>query len=208
MKPTGEGRSITDRRQGEIPVDPDDLEVVNAVLAGRTESYSVLVRRYQRLVGSVAYRMGVPADDTEDVVSEVFIKVYENLRRYRPDHALSTWIYRIAVNHVLDHKRRHRHERGWTEVNEKLVDPGAPPSAGVERMEVAMRVRRLLPLLESKYRQVLVLMHVEEKKVEEISEILGLPSGTVKTRLARGRVRLAEIIRRHDPALMKEDPIQ
>ncbi len=186
-------------------VDADDLDAVREVLAGRTERFSHLVRRYQRLVGSLVYRMGVPPEDSEDIVSEVFIKVYENLGRYRPDHAFSTWIYRIATNHILDHQRRRRRERPRAELTETLADPGPPPSDRVERGEVSERVRRLLPLLDEKYRAALILMHVEGKKIEEIAVIIGVPAGTVKTRLARGRDKLAEIIRRHDPSLLQEE---
>jgi len=185
-------------------VDADDLEAVRDVLAGRTERYSHLVRRYQRLVGSLAYRMGVTPEDTEDLVSEIFIKIYENLGRYRPDHAFSTWIYRVATNHILDHQRRLRRERPRLELTETMADPGPLPSSDAERAQVSERVRRLLPLLDEKYRAVLILMHVEGKKIEEISGIIGIPSGTVKTRLARGRERLAEIIRRNDPSLLDE----
>jgi RNA polymerase sigma-70 factor (ECF subfamily) len=185
-------------------VDPEDLEAVREVLSGRADRFSHLVRRYQRLVGSLVYRMGVPPDDAEDIVSEIFIKIYENLGKYRPEHAFSTWIYRIATNHILDHQRRRRRERLHVEVPETLPDPGPPPSEGAERDQLSQRVRRLLPLLDEKYRAALILMHVEGKKVEEIAVIIGVPAGTVKTRLARGRERLAEIIRRHDPSLLEE----
>ena len=185
-------------------VDADDLEAVREVLAGRTERFSHLVRRYQRLIGSLVYRMGVSQDDSEDLVSEIFIKIYENLDKFRPEHAFSTWIYRIAANHILDHQRRHKRDRFNTEVTEALPDPGPAPSEGVERAQVSERVRKLLPLLDEKYRAALILMHVEGKKVEEIALIIGIPTGTVKTRLARGRERLAEIIRRHDPTLLEE----
>ena len=185
-------------------VEADDLDAVRDVLAGQTERFSHLVRRYQRLVGSLVFRMGAPAEDSEDLVSEIFIKVYENLGRYRPEHAFSTWLYRIAANHILDYQRRRRREKPRIELPETLADPGPPPSAAAERAEVSERVRRLLPLLDEKYRAVLVLMHVEGKRIEEISGILGIPSGTVKTRLSRGRDRLAEIILKHDPALIEE----
>jgi len=185
-------------------VDPEDLEAVSEVLAGRTERYSHLVRRYQRLVGSLAYRMGVRPEDTEDIVSEIFIKVYENLGRYRPEHAFSTWIYRIATNHILDHQRRLRRQGPKTELSETIADPGPLASEVAERGDVARRVRRLLPLLDEKYRAALILMHVEGKKIEEIAEIIGIPTGTVKTRLSRGRQRLADLIREHDPDLMEE----
>lgn len=185
-------------------VDADDLAAVRDVLAGKTERFEHLVTRYQRLVGSLVYRMGVATEDSEDLMSEIFIKTYENLGKYRPEHAFSTWLYRIAANHVLDHQRRRRREKPQVEVNETLADPGEGPSVLAERTQVTERIRRLLPLLDEKYRVVLVLMHIEGKKVEEISEILSIPSGTVKTRLSRGRDRLAEIIRERDPGLLDE----
>ena len=185
-------------------VDADDLEAVRAVLAGQTERFTYLVNRYQRLVGSLIYRMGVASEDGDDLVSEIFIKVYENLGRYRPEHAFSTWLYRIAANHILDHQRRHRREKPRVEVSEMIADPGAGPAAAVERAQISERVRRLLPLLDEKYRAVLVLMHVEGKKVEEIAAVLSIPTGTVKTRLSRGRSRLAEIIRTNDPGLLDQ----
>jgi RNA polymerase sigma factor (sigma-70 family) len=185
-------------------VEADDLRAVNEVLAGRSESYEHIVRRYQRLVGSLIYRMGVSATDAEDLMSEIFIKAYENLARYRPEHAFSTWLYRIAANHVLDHQRRRRREKPHVEATETIAFVGPTASSEVERHETSERVRRLLPLLDERYRVVLILLHVEGKKVEEIAEILDLPTGTVKTRLSRGRERLARIIRENDPDLMKE----
>jgi RNA polymerase sigma factor (sigma-70 family) len=188
-------------------VEPDDLRAVEEVLAGRTDAYGALIRRYQRLVGSLAYRMGVPSGDAEDLVSEIFIKVYENLGRYRPEHAFSTWLYRIAANHILDWQRRRRREKGFEEIDERIPDRAIPTDERAVRTETSERVRRLLPRLEEKYRSILILMHVEGMKVEEIAHLLGLPTGTVKTRLSRGRARFAEIIRRHDPGLIEEGPL-
>ena len=75
---------------------PDqDHRVVEAVLGGSQEAFGDLVTRYQNLVAGVAWRYGAPRGEIEDVVSEVFIKVYRNLHQYRPEHAFSTWLYRL-----------------------------------------------------------------------------------------------------------------
>ena len=179
-----------------------DVETIREVLSGNPEAFERIVRGYQNLVASVAYRLGVPRDDVEDVVSEVMIRVYRHLGSYRPDFALSTWIYRIACNHVHDRMRRHRHDRDAREVSEGLPDPGASPSDRLAEAETAERVREALGEVPEMYRVPLVLMHVEGRTVEDIGRILALPSNTVKTRLARGRVRLAEILRRTCPDLM------
>jgi RNA polymerase sigma-70 factor (ECF subfamily) len=130
------------------------------------------------------------------------IKVYRNLGAYRPEFALSTWIYRIASNHVLDWMRRERHWRGSEPPGEELADSGESPSERLAGRERAERVREALRELPATYRLPLVLMHVEGRSVDEIARILSLPSNTVKTRLARGRTRLAEVLRRRCPDLM------
>ena len=85
--------------------------LVQRVLAGDADAFGLLVSRYQNLVAGVAWRYGTRREDIEDVVSEVFLKVYRTLGQYRPDHPLSTWLYRLAANHVLDRARRARKER-------------------------------------------------------------------------------------------------
>src|SRR2546428_7209908 len=101
--------------------EPTDVDLIRDVLAGRVERFEVLVRRYQRLVATAALRMGTPRDGVEDVTSEVFYKVYKSLGRYRPEHALSTWLYRITINAALDRRRSMRHERRMEELSPSLA---------------------------------------------------------------------------------------
>jgi RNA polymerase sigma factor (sigma-70 family) len=167
-----------------------DLALVDAVLGGDSAAFGEIVGRFQRLVASVAWRYGVARDDVEDVVSEVFVKVYENLRRFRPDHPFATWLYRLAVNHVIDRGRRQVREQRRTELPAGLADPGPDPATQAGQREDAQRVRRALAGLKAPYREALFLVYVEGYKLEEVSRSLGLPLGTVKTRLMRGRLAL------------------
>ncbi len=164
-----------------------DLALVERVLRGDTAAFGVLVERFQRLVASVAWRYGVRRDDIEDVVSDVFVKVYENLRRFRADHPFATWLYRLAVNHVIDRSRRLAREQKRAELPEALADPAPDPAERAETSEDARRVRRALAALPPRYREALFLVYVEGFKLEEVSRSLGVPLGTVKTRLMRGR---------------------
>ena len=193
-------------RSGELNA-PKDFEAVREVLSGNPEAFERIVRGYQNLVASVAYRLGVPRNEVEDIVSEVMIKVYRNLAGYRPEFALSTWIYRITVNHVHDWLHRHRFDREARPVPETLADSAESAPDRVAGLERAERVREALAEVPEMYRVPLVLMHVEERSVGEIGRILALPENTVKTRLARGRARLAAILRERCPDLMP-DPAQ
>ena len=161
--------------------------LVDSTLRGDRQAFGELVERYQRLVASVAWRYGIGQMEIEDVVSEIFVKAYQNLHRFRPEHAFSTWLYRLAINHAIDHTRRQRKEQGRTEMPQSLPDPAPTAGEGVESEERATLVRSALAKLKAHYRDVLFLVYVEGLKVEEVAGVLGLPQGTVKTRLMRGR---------------------
>jgi len=181
-----------------------DHLLVRAVLAGETEAFRVLVTRFQRLVAGVAGRHGVPREDVEDVVSEVFLKVYKNLHRYRPEHPFSTWIYRLALNHMVDQARRRRRERGRTEMPEQVEDPAPGPREEVLGDERAGFVRTAMRELDPRYRESITLVYVEGLKVDEAARILGVPEGTVKTRLMRGREALRKVLERRHPGYFEE----
>jgi len=176
-----------------------DLHLVRTALAGDERAFGTLVERYQRLVASVAWRYGIRREEVEDVVSEVFVKAYGNLHRFRPDHPFSTWLYRLAANHVIDHGRRARRSRVEAEMPRDLPDPALSPGERLEKTETARLVRSALQRLPRHYREVLFLVYVEGMKVEEAARTLGLPQGTVKTRLMRGRNGLRRILERRFP---------
>ncbi len=177
----------------------EDQSLVESVLRGDREAFRALMVRYQNLVAGVAWRYGTRREEVEDVVSEVFIKVYRNLGQYRPDHPFPTWLYRLAVNHLLDRARRARKERGRTEMPDQVPDSAPGPAQGLEEKERATLLRRALGEIDARYREAIFLVYVEGARIEEASRILGLPAGTVKTRLMRGRDALRKILARRHP---------
>lgn len=183
-----------------------DLETVQRALRGDDEAFGELVERYQAMIASVAWKFGTPISEIEDAVSDVFLKVYRNLNRYRPEHAFSTWLYRVAANAVVDRSRR---RRPWHEDGVELEDHvAAAPSSAHERVERTERVaalRAALRDLPTKQRLVIALVHVEGMTVQEAARSLDVPEGTVKTRLMRGRRALREILESRCPELFGEE---
>jgi RNA polymerase sigma-70 factor (ECF subfamily) len=177
----------------------EDSRLVEAVLGGDGRAFGTLIGRYQGLVAGVAWRFGIRREEIEDVVSEVFTKVYRNLHQYRPDHPFPTWLYRLAANHVVDHARRARKERGREELPDQVTDTSPGPREGFETRERASLLRGAMEEIDARYREVIFLVYVEELKVEEAARLLGLPEGTVKTRLMRGRDALRKILTRRHP---------
>ena len=177
----------------------DDLRLVRAVLGGDREAFGALVTRYQSLVAGVAWRYGARRDDVEDVVSEVMVKAYRNLGQYRPDYPFSTWLYRLAANHVVDLGRRARRERGRTEMPEQVADSSPSADAGMETRERAVLLRAALEEIDARYREAIFLVYVEGMRVDDAARTLGVPEGTIKTRLMRGREAIRRILARRHP---------
>jgi RNA polymerase sigma-70 factor (ECF subfamily) len=182
-----------------------DLHLVQATLAGDQRAFETLVERYQKLVASIGWRYGIRREEIEDVVSEVFVKAYGNLHRFRPEHPFSTWLYRLAANHVIDHGRRAKKARAEAEMPRHLPDPALGPGERLERRETTRLVREALERLPRHYRDVLFLVYVEGLRVEEAARTLGLPQGTIKTRLMRGRAGLRRILERTWPERFGDD---
>ena len=181
----------------------EDLRIVREVLDGRQERFRDVVTRYQNLVAGIAWRSGCRRDDVEDVVSEVFLKVYRNLNQYRPDHPFSTWLYKLTANHMIDRSRRMKKERGRTEMPEQVADTRALAEEDLEVGERNALVRSALAEVDDRYRDVMHLVYVEGLKVDETARVLGVPEGTVKTRLMRGREALKKVLLRQHPEHFK-----
>ncbi len=177
----------------------DDHQLVRAVLDGDTESFRTLVTRFEKLVAGVAWRHGVRREEIEDVVSDVFLKVYGNLHRYRPEHAFGTWLYRLTLNHLVDLSRRRRRAGLRAEMPADVADPAPGAGAALIGDERASIVRAALAGLDPRYREVLTLVYVEGWKVEATAQLLRVPEGTVKTRLMRGREALRKALARRHP---------
>lgn len=188
-----------------VPGDPgsdraaEDLRIVEEILAGRPERFRDLVVRYQNLVAGIAWRQGCRREDVEDVVSEVFFKVYRNLHQYRPDHPFSTWLYKLTANHLIDRSRRLKKERGRAEMPEQVADARPGAQDDLEGDERRGLVREALSEVDDRYREVMQLVYVEGLKVDETARVLGVPEGTVKTRLMRGREALKKVLLRKNP---------
>jgi len=176
----------------------EDRRLVRSVLRGDGNAFGPLVTRYQKMVASVAWRYGIGAAEIEDLVSEIFVKAYRNLHRYRAEHPFATWLYRLAANHVIDHGRRARRERGRSDLPTDLTDPAPGAAAGMEASERAQLLRAALEEVPPRFREALFLVYIEGLKLGEAARLLGVPQGTIKSRLMRGRTALRRILaRRH-----------
>ncbi len=173
--------------------DPD-LELVRRWRAGDVQSFAALIRRHERRVYRLLFRMLGSREEAEDAAQETFLNLHRHGHRFRGDALFSTFVYRIAANAALNRRRslgrRRAHEAGLA--NEQAAGPMAPsaprdPESAASGAEDRARVQRALQDVAPKLRLPLLLYDLEGLPYPEIAKLLDLPEGTVKSRIHRAR---------------------
>ena len=175
--------------------------------AGSEAGYRELIRRYERPVFSLLYRMVRDRELAEDLAQETFVKALNAIESYRPEFKFSSWIFKIANNAAIDHLRRREldtlslegspHAETPDAVEATALQVGArqeSPLDAVEARELGTQIEAAIAQLRPEYRSCILLRHVEGRAYEEIAEILGLPLGTVKTYIHRARNELRQAL--------------
>lgn len=174
-----------------------DGDLLQRCREGDQTAWRELVQRHTRRVFSVAYRFTGRVDEAEDLTQEIFVKVYQNLDRFREtDGSFPGWLTAIARNQAIDHYRRRREERardvGDPELLVSMAAGGESPLRSLEREERVRFVHRGLRALPRDLREPLILCDLEGVPYQDIATMLSLPLGTVKSRINRGRLELAK----------------
>jgi RNA polymerase sigma-70 factor, ECF subfamily len=166
----------------------DDAALLRAHAAGDTRAFGEIVRRHRDRLWAVALRTLGDREEAADALQDALLSAYRAADRFRGDSAVTTWLHRIVVNACLDRIRR-RQARPTV----PLPETDITPAPAVDR-DTAMVVRDALAQLPAEQRAALVLVDVQGYPVAEAAEILGVPEGTIKSRCARGRARLAVLL--------------
>ncbi len=185
-----------------------DAELVNRFKEGDRSAYAEIVRCYQDRVYSLCLRWMHDDQIAREVAQDVFLALYRSLAKFRGDAQLSTWIYRVVINHCKNKRlyRKRRHTNFHEPLEGKRVDDDRPArqiaadgpgtDAATHRTEAENLVREALETLDEEQRMIIVMRDVEDLGYEEIAEILGVARGTVKSRLHRARAHLAKVLAR------------
>lgn len=180
-----------------------EQELVAAARRGDQNAFGQLVADNQAMVYSLAYRMTGHADDAEDLAQEAFLNAWRGLDKFRGQSSFSTWLYRLTSNVCVDFLRKKKRrgelsmtleEDGEEERQADITDERWSPQEEVERQETREAVRQGLAALSPDHREVLLLRELEGLSYREIGQRLGLEEGTVKSRIARGRLALRDYL--------------
>jgi RNA polymerase sigma-70 factor (ECF subfamily) len=177
-----------------------DEKLVERCLEGDDAAWEQIVNSYTRRIYNLGYRYTNRRDEAEDLTQEILVRVYQNLKSFRADAGtFQNWILKVGRNLIIDHYRQTRRfqQAAGTEELEtmNLKDEKAPnPERTVERDEAARFLREGLQALSPELKEAIILRDIEGMAYLEIAELLGIPEGTVKSRINRGRLELAKLL--------------
>jgi len=172
------------------------LEKIKQVKKGNQAAFGDVVQYFEQRIYQHCFRMLGNGHDAEDIAQEAFIRAYVNINRYDENRKFTTWLYRIATNLAIDRMRKRKPDyhldaeiKGLEGLNmySNLVIDETLPEEKVIQLERSEYVHKEILALPPKYRFVIMLRYLEEFAVKDISQILNIPDGTVKTRLYRAR---------------------
>jgi RNA polymerase sigma-70 factor, ECF subfamily len=177
-----------------------DAQLVLSCLRGDSSSWEEIVRRHTRRVHNLCYRFTGNATDAEDLTQEVFLRVYRTLGSYQSAHgAFATWLSSVTRNLLVDHYRRTRRDRltdsiddTMPKVEEKHVTQ--TPHQVAEHAELSAQLQHALLQLSPELREAVILRDLQGLDYSEVQKVLQVPQGTVKSRINRGRIELADVL--------------
>ena len=180
-----------------------DQKLIRRCKRGEEAAFQEVLQRYRAAVYNLCWRMTRNEEDARDLGQEVFIKVFSLLDRYDEQYAFSSWLFRIATNHCIDHLRRQRlrflsvERDGGLEDEEaemQIPDQGPTPDVVLQRREAMEKLEEVIAELPPHYKVITLLRHDQQLSYEEIAETLQLPLGTVKARIHRARNMIQQLL--------------
>ncbi len=178
-----------------------EKELIRRCMGGDQEAFSVLIAQNQARLYHVIFRLLRDAEESRDILQESFLNAYLNLAKFQGNARFSTWLYRIAVNAAISHRRKKRplgtgnEDHGGKALQEAIASNRTPVEGPHARMDTEERRTLLMETLDSlslEHRSVLILKDIDNLKYETIAEILSVPIGTVRSRLNRARAELRQ----------------
>lgn len=180
----------------------DEQKLIARAQKGDESAFEQLLDRYQKTVYHQAFRLLNDPEDAADVTQEVFLKVWKHLPSFRGESGFATWLYKLTDNAAIDLIRREKKRQGDASLDDEEgavfvpADPTPTAQQKLERQELHQAVAEGLQQLSEEHRRILVMREINGMSYEEIGSILDLSPGTVKSRLARARISLANFLKK------------
>ena len=178
-----------------------DNRLISLIKSGHSEIYDEIVKRYEKKLFSYVYRLVGNKEEAEDILQNVFVKAYKNIKTFDIERKFSSWIYRIAHNEAINFLKKRNKKKfiSWEDIvsSKDKMDTKSEERSPIDiwiRKESATEVKEAMEMLPGKYREVLILRYFSEKSYEEIGKIIKSPVNTVGTLINRAKKKLAAVI--------------
>ncbi|MDQ7010156.1 MAG: RNA polymerase sigma factor [Candidatus Gracilibacteria bacterium] len=179
-----------------------DKDIIALVSSGEINAFYCLVEKYEKKLLNYILRItNISYEDAENLLQDIFLKVYTNINSYNSEYSFSSWIYRIAHNYTIDYYKKHKNKQN-IDINSgnddenvnflELLQSDENIEENILTKELILKIKKILNTLDIKYEEILILKFLEEKNYREISDILKIPEGTVATLINRGKKQFRE----------------
>lgn len=174
----------------------EENQWIQEVLDGDKQAYAHIINKYKSPLYGTILRMTRNPHDAQDLVQESFIKVYEQLEKYKGTGSFSSWLYRVAINHCMDEFRKKRHPIKQSEIDEETVVNDNHPEVIFLKKEKGRQLERLIETLPEDERLIILLRYMNELSYDEISELMDIPLSTVRNKLHRAKRKMRNTVKR------------
>lgn len=179
----------------------NEKHLIDSAKSGNEAAFEQIIRKYEKLVYTIAYRSTGSEHDALDISQDVFIKIYKNLPQFKEQSSLSTWIFRITMNTCVDFSRKRQKALASISIDDEensrfleIPDNTSEPLSCIESIELANNIQKAILSLPESHKKIIILRDIAGLSYSEISRILDMPEGTVKSRLSRARENLRKIL--------------
>ena len=184
----------------------EEIELVKEAKSGNVHSFEALIYKYDKKVLGIIIAMVGSDEEAQDLYQEVFLKVYKSIKKFRRDSNFYTWLYRITVNVCLNYRKKRKLNQRFVNLDDnrdeeddlpimQFESKEKTPDKKIEEKELKKLIKDAIDTLPEKQRMVFYLKHYQEKKISEISEIMGCSEGTVKNYLFRASEKLKKVLK-------------
>jgi RNA polymerase sigma-70 factor (ECF subfamily) len=189
------------------PLNPES-SIISQCLSGNETAWEELIRLHTRHVYALCYRFTGSGSEAQDLTQEVFLRVFRTLKSFRSaEGSFGTWLTRLTRNLLIDHYRRTRQARATDSIEDRLLtleeegSGAVKPDQALAGREASELLQRALQRLSPDLREAVILRDLQEMEYREIAQVLGVPEGTVKSRINRGRTELGRLLRNRKTAV-------
>jgi len=178
-----------------------DKDIVALISSWEIDAFYCLVEKYEKKLLKYIFRItNIDLEDAENLLQDIFLKVYTNINSYNSSYSFSSWIYRIAHNYTIDYYKKHKNKQNinlnsWDDENInflELIENDENIEDNIWKKELIFKIKEILNILDIKYKEILILKFLEEKNYKEISDILKIPEWTVATLINRWKKQFRE----------------